>query len=113
MPPAKRRTSAVATPSSTTGAASRFSRRPCRRSEAKKPGPTCEADRVDEEHQAQLAHELARAVLDVDAEVAEGDPAKRTPAIPRPMPRSLRLPSASPSPATSDRTRTAPAAVSP
>ena len=37
-------------------------------------GPDLQSDRVDEEHEAQLAHELAGALGDLHAEVAEGDP---------------------------------------
>ena len=73
MPPAKRRTSAVEHAERHHGRGEEVEAQAVPAQRGEEARSHLEADRVDEEHEAQLAHELAGALLDVHPEVAEGD----------------------------------------
>ena len=73
IPPSRCRPSAVATPSSTTAAASRFRAQPVTAQRSEEAGAHLEADRVHEEDEPELADELQDPLVDVHAEMAEGE----------------------------------------
>ena len=73
MPPAKWRASAVEHAEGHHGRGQEVEAQAVPAQRGEEARSHLEADRVDEEHEAQLAHELAGALLDVHPEVAEGD----------------------------------------
>ena len=74
MPTAKRRPSAVSDSEHHDTGRQQVEAQPVAPQRGEEPGPDLQSDRVHEQHEAQLAHELAGALGDVHAEVAEGDP---------------------------------------
>ena len=100
------RPSANAVPPTTMPTASRFSARPCRRSDEKKPPPSCNPVAYTKRMSPNSRTNSMVCWSSARPRCPSSSPAKSTPPIPRLMPRTRTLPSASPPAMTRDSVST-------